>query len=114
MYSDCVEFPMEVCESVNTNHINAPLLYWNLALLHYLHIVHIDIKPENIMLSPTYRKPVFIDFGLSKIVKEKVGFKTLTSYAGTINFCSDEMAKCLWEKTDSYIDLYYNDAHCLE
>lgn len=50
------------------------------------------------MLSPAFRKPVFIDFGLSKLIKEDIGFRTLTNYAGNINFCSPEMSKCFVEK----------------
>ena len=67
---------------------NKELLYENLAVLHNLRIVHQDIKPENIMLSYSFKKAVFIDFGLSTFVKEKIGQKTWTKFVGTINFCS--------------------------
>ena len=41
--------------------------------MHRLHIVNQDIKPPNIMFSPKFKKMVFIDFGLSTIVEEKLG-----------------------------------------
>jgi serine/threonine protein kinase len=73
MYRDCVEFAMEKCELFEQNSFNSEVLYYNLAILHSYHIVHCDIKPENIMLSPTFRKAVFIDFNLSKMIKENIG-----------------------------------------
>ena len=66
------------------------------------------------MLSPAYRKPVFIDFGLSKFIREEKGYKSLCRFVGTVNFCCEEMASCVLEKTSKHIDLYYNDLHCLE
>ena len=42
-----------------------------------------DIKPENIMFSPSQEKLVFIDFGFSELIEEEAGFKTLTSFQGT-------------------------------
>jgi len=33
--------------------------------MHLLNIVHLDIKPSNIMFSNEFSKIVFIDFGLS-------------------------------------------------
>ena len=56
--------------------------------MHSLHFVHIDIKPANLMYSTYYRRPVFIDFGLSKLIPEEKGAKTLTHFTGSINFCS--------------------------
>lgn len=37
--------------------------------MHSLNIIHGDIKLENIMWSSTFQKNVFIDFGLSRILK---------------------------------------------
>lgn len=45
------------------------LLRRKLYLLHYLKIIHGDIKPENIAYSCSLDEYVFIDFGLSKIIK---------------------------------------------
>ena len=40
-----------------------------LRLLHNFSVVHVDIKPENIMFSPTSEELVFIDFGFSRVLK---------------------------------------------
>lgn len=85
--------------------------------MHRLRLVHMDIKPENIMLSPGHRKPVFIDFGLSRFVAEDLGEKSRTRFYGSINFCSADMAKCFsWanRSKDGWVDLYHNDLVCLE
>jgi len=34
-----------------------------------MHIVHLDIKPDNIAFSPKLNCLVFIDFGLSKSIR---------------------------------------------
>lgn len=46
--------------------------------MHNLQICHLDIKYENIGWSATFKKFVFLDFGLSMIVNEPIGKKTLT------------------------------------
>lgn len=56
--------------------------------MHFFHIVHLDIKPANMMFSPFYKKMVFIDFGLSRFVQEEVGFKSLTGFEGSLSYCS--------------------------
>lgn len=40
-----------------------------LAIMHNFHIVHLDIKPDNIAFSPSLNKPIFIDFGFSSVIK---------------------------------------------
>jgi len=57
--------------------------------LHTLSIVHNDIKLDNIMISPTLEKVVFIDFGLTHLVKEKIGRKTQSLFKGSYYFVSD-------------------------
>jgi len=37
----------------------------DLRKMHLLNLVHLDIKPANIMISNMFKKIVFIDFGLS-------------------------------------------------
>lgn len=90
------------------------MLYWNLALLHKFHLIHMDIKPDNLMLSPTFRKAVFIDFGLSRFIREQISYQSMTKFSGSYNFCSPEMAECFLAKKRMPVDLYYNDLHCLQ
>lgn len=72
---------MEICEVLEN--VSKEQMAHYLQILHYLHIIHGDIKPDNMMWSRTYKKPVLIDFGLSKVLNEKVGFLTFTSFFGT-------------------------------
>ena len=64
--------------------------------MHKLHIVHQDIKPENIMYSLSYNRPVFIDFGLSRIIDEEIGLKTCPIMLTKIN--------CYMNKTSSSLN----------
>jgi serine/threonine protein kinase len=81
--------------------------------MHHFHIIHYDIKPSNIVFSAKLGKAVFIDFGLSEIIKEERGFKTFCSFRGTPNYCTSEMIS-LMGKSYGDVDLYYNDAYGLE
>ncbi len=44
--------------------------------MHILKIMHQDIKPDNIMYSPKFKKVVLIDFGGSLLIEEPLGLKT--------------------------------------
>ena len=57
--------------------------------MHILKIIHRDIKPDNIMYSPTFKKLVFIDFGGCLIINEPLGAKTFTYFFGTTKYCSE-------------------------
>jgi serine/threonine protein kinase len=52
--------------------------------MHHFQLIHNDIKPENIMYSPSLKRLVIIDLGLSRIISEKIGLKTLTSFIGNV------------------------------
>lgn len=65
------------------------------------------------MYSRTFNKYVFIDFGLSLINSEAIGFKTKTSFLGTLKYCSDEMKRLYMMRNSGYVDLYHNDAVAL-
>lgn len=88
-------------------------LLLSLKIMHFLKIIHGDIKPSNIMWSPIYNKNIFIDFGLSKIIQENVGEMTLTNFFGTFAFCSSEMKNLMGMNKVGFIDLYFNDYYCL-
>lgn len=77
--------------------------------LHEFKIVHNDIKPHNIAFSPYYKAFVYLDFGLSKLVKEERGDATLTNFVGSIEYCSKEMRDLYMTNGSGYIDLYDND-----
>ena len=79
---------MEECKPVTKETFKPEQLYESLALMHKLHIVHQDIKPENIMYSPSKNRMVFIDFGLSTVIKEDIGMKKMTEFVGNIEHCS--------------------------
>ena len=80
--------------------------------MHFLKIIHGDVKNDNLMYSPSFGKPVFIDFNCSRVVKEPIGCKTLTKFKGTQSYCYSEM-KNLFNQTIGYADLFYNDAYGL-
>lgn len=88
-------------------------LFVRLAKLHSLHIVHRDIKPDNLLFSPTRKALVFGDFGMSLLVKEGFKEKTMTSFAGTPNFCGEEMKKLL-NGERGLVNLYINDLYALQ
>ena len=43
------------------------------------------------MYSPSLKKFVFVDFGVSRIIREDRGEKTMTEYFGTPDYSSEEM-----------------------
>ena len=65
------------------------------------------------MLSPSFKKPVFIDFGLSELIEEEVGIYSNIYFKGSMAYCSDEMSKAYKTKQKELVDFYYNDLHCL-
>jgi serine/threonine protein kinase len=83
--------------------------------MHCFKIIHADIKPENVAFSPKLGKAVFLDFGLSMIIKEKLGLKTNISFRGSPKYCCPEMLDLLSSsRLTNFIDLYYNDFYGLK
>ena len=95
-YNNCIEFVMELCEPIRKNS-NIPLerletdLFNCMRTLHSARLVHRDIKPDNILYSPSRRRFVFADFGLAHPVLEDYMQKTKSKFAGTTEFASEEM-----------------------
>lgn len=85
----------------------------SLKIMHLVNLCHFDIKIDNVGWSPTFKKLVFLDFGLTAAVPEPKGYKTLTDFKGTYNYCSPEMKKLYHLRESSYVDSYYNDLYCL-
>ena len=52
---------------------------------------------------------VWLDFGLSRIIEEELGQKTLTGFVGTFSATSNEMQKLFYTNSQSLVDLYHND-----
>ncbi|MGD9564054.1 MAG: protein kinase [Pyrinomonadaceae bacterium] len=87
-----------------------------LCTAHEVHLVHRDVKPENIMIRPDgYVK--ILDFGLAKLVERKgrsfIGLERSTvkqnstakgMILGTVNYMSTEQAK--GEKVDERTDIF--------
>src|SRR3990167_2298011 len=59
--------------------------------LHSRNVVHLDIKPENILVSADYKTVRICDFGCSKITNPR-GF--VSSSVGTLMYCSPEGLSC--------------------
>ncbi|KAK8794833.1 hypothetical protein WA158_001814 [Blastocystis sp. Blastoise] len=59
------------------------------AFIHENHVYHRDIKPENIFMDEN-NKPVLGDFGLSRVIEEKVAPNDFT-LCGTLPFAAPEM-----------------------
>lgn len=48
--------------------------------------------------------------GFADLVEEACGFKTVTSFQGTLNYVSPEMSNILYRRMEKgLVDLYYND-----
>jgi hypothetical protein len=70
----------------------------------------LDIKPENVLYSPTFDRFVFCDFGFSVAKRESFGYKSRTNFRGTLENCSVEMRDLYAsEATEGEVDLYLND-----
>ena len=74
---------------------------------HRQHIVHRDIKPDNIILNstPTGLRVKVLDFGIAKLRDDTASHLTQTgSVLGTPHYMSPE--QCLGEELDSRADIY--------
>ncbi len=71
-----------------------------LEFLHLREIVHCDLKPQNIKITPRAFAPKILDFGLS----EKAGSERSPGAKGTLSYMSPEMLRK--EALDQRTDLY--------
>ena len=77
-------------------------------MMHLLQIINKDIKPQNILYSPSKKNLVFCDFGISSPIEEPQGSKSMVFKEGTLKYMSKEMRN-LPVGEAGLIDLYYND-----
>ena len=89
LFSNCAVFAMEQCVDTRNFHFQKEALRV-MQTLHHFNIFHCDIKPSNIMHSPTLQKVVFIDYGLS-LLTTRPDHRVHTKFRGTPNYCSQEM-----------------------
>ena len=106
-YDNCMDFCMEKCQDIckkwekvkdkdEKKKIHKAFLKEmnkKLSKLRQLHMIHADIKPENVLYSNGWKKIVLIDFGLAMFVKEAVNEETETYFMGTPKFAGKEMKK---------------------
>lgn len=97
LYNDCADYVLEVCQ--NLSEYNGHMedveedLKYGLRILHSLQICHCDIKPDNIMYCPRLKRVVYVDFGLARVVKEEIGYKSLTYFVGTYMYSGEQMRR---------------------
>ena len=77
--------------------------------MHSLQICHCDVKITNIAWSEEKNKMVFLDFGFTQFILEKIGQKTFTSFIGSYYYCSSDMKKAYFLQKYTSVDLYEND-----
>lgn len=115
-------FTMELCKPVVNPNGFAMLcmeqeyrsLYEDLSLMHKLQIVHRDIKPYNLLWSPTFGKLVFCDFGITNYLKEPYPRKSYTVADGTPKYMSMELMSLYEEGRANWVNLYENDEQALD
>jgi serine/threonine protein kinase len=116
IYETCIEFAMEMGEGLQRREQFDGLgedLLASLLQMHRVKMLHLDIKPDNVCFSPFFNKFVFIDFGLSRMVREDLGEKSKSQFVGSLQFCSPEMQEAYFCSEERHLDLYFNDLHCL-
>ena len=116
-FNDCIEFQMELCQPLTRRDgysSSEQDLKMGLAKLHAFKMVHKDIKPSNIVFSPTLMKNVFADFGLAHSVSEDYWQESFTKPQGSLKYASEPMKLLLTHKGPGRFNLYINDIEGLK
>ena len=128
-FNNCIEFQMELCKTLDDiregSQVDSQKYYNNyekdlkycIAKLHSIKFVHKDIKPSNILYSPSANRFVLADFGIANSIQETVSQKTRTYFEGSLEHVSPEM-KLLHSddkqnKKLGFVNMYLNDLHGL-
>lgn len=78
--------------------------------LYQFKVIHLDIKPDNILINNNTKKTYLIDYGLACIIKDDAKHcNDVTSLRGSIEYISPEIINC---KDNCDID-YYSDVYSL-
>jgi len=80
----------------------------SLAHAHALGVIHLDIKPGNILLrgeGQTF-SPIITDFGIAQTDERRVDRDEVTSVTGTPNYMAPEQIQGDWRDVGPWTDLY--------
>ncbi len=78
-----------------------------LAEIHRRGVLHLDIAPSNILISPAGQMPQFMDFHLATLAAEgRRGFTHHNEIAGTLAYIAPEVTGRLGQGVDQRADLY--------
>jgi WD40 repeat protein/serine/threonine protein kinase len=76
--------------------------------LHTLHtagVIHRDVKPANIMLTPDGTQAVLMDLGLAQLADDQQSLTRTRQFVGTLRYASPEQERSI-DKIDGRADLY--------
>ncbi|KAG5035190.1 putative receptor-like protein kinase [Glycine soja] len=99
------QFRSEVAAIASVHHVNLVRLlgYCNAPTAPRSRILHLDVKPENILLDENFRALVS-DFGLAKLIGKDESHKEVSAIRGTRGYLAPEwlLEKGISDKTDIY------------
>lgn len=112
-YRDCAEFYMERCllSGPCEEGLQRRLKYC-VAVMHAHRFVHRDVKPNNVVYSPSLGSYVLCDFGITAPIPSGPGTKTFAFSDGTMKYMSEELKELPPE--GGLVDLYCADMHALK
>jgi WD40 repeat protein/serine/threonine protein kinase len=76
-----------------------------LQVLHSAGVIHRDVKPGNIMLTPDGSQAVLMDLGLAQLADDQQNLTRTRQFVGTLRYASPEQERSI-DKIDGRADLY--------